>query len=153
MNSGELLDAAQSQTRDLGGHDLASASHADLSQPNPNPDLAQTSGNTCVSGVNGGAAATVTPLAPKYVSAAKAYVCRDANGLYAMSSLCTHAGCKVTHQSSLFYCPCHGAAFDLNGQNPTSPASSPLEHYEMCVDGAGNVQINTSKTVDASTRV
>ena len=141
-------DAAQSGS----SSDLASSSHTDLATKTSSPDLAGPS-NACTTGISGGAASAITASAPKYVSSAQAYVCRDAGGLYAMSSVCTHAGCKVTHETSSFYCPCHGASFDLDGQNPTYPAPSPLKHYEMCVDSSGNVQINKSKIVSASTRV
>lgn len=144
-------DGAQEST----STDLASSSSskADLATAGSSPDLAQASGNTCATGVSGGAASAITASSPKYVSTAKAYVCRDAGGLYAMSSLCTHSGCKVSLDTNQWYCPCHGATFDLNGQHPTAPAYSSLKHYEMCVDGSGNVQIDTSKTVSASTRV
>lgn len=133
--------------------DLASHSSGDLSTKTSNPDLAQSQGNSCATGISGGPASAVTASSPKYVSTAQAYVCRDGNGLYAMSSACTHAGCRVTHETSSWYCNCHGATFDLNGQNPTSPANGPLEHYAMCVDGSGNVQIDTSTIVSASKRV
>lgn len=150
-------DAGTSETTDAAQHqqsgDMASTSQDDLATSMSNPDLAQPPNNSCAAATSGGSAASITAASPKYISSAHVYVCRDSGGLYAMSSLCTHAGCKVTLDTTQWYCGCHGATFDLNGQNPTSPAFSPLKHYEMCVDGSGNVQVNTSKTVSASTRV
>ena len=133
--------------------DLASSSPQDLATKASSADLAQAPSSACATGINGGAASAITASAPKYVSSAQAYVCRDSGGLYAMSSVCPHAGCKVTHETTQFYCNCHGASFDLDGQNPTAPAFSPLKHYEMCVDDSGNVQITENKVVSASTRV
>ncbi len=80
------------------------------------------------------------------------YVLRDSGGLYALSASCTHAGCTVRKQTTEFYCPCHGATFDLNGQNPTGPAFSPLDHYALCVDSAGNVYVDYNTTVSPTTR-
>jgi nitrite reductase/ring-hydroxylating ferredoxin subunit len=80
------------------------------------------------------------------------FVCRDAGGLYALDASCTHSGCTVQKQATRFYCPCHGAHFDLNGQNPAAPAYSPLKHYALCVDGSGNIKVDYNTNVPASTR-
>ncbi len=81
------------------------------------------------------------------------FVCRDAGGLYAINGSCPHAGCTVTKKTTEWYCNCHGATFDLNGQKPTSPAHSSLAHYAVCIDGSGNVIVDYTKTVVATTRV
>lgn len=99
-----------------------------------------------------GPASAIMEGSPKYVSSVNAYVCRDAGGLYAVSARCTHQGCTVDPDASGFSCPCHGATFDINGQNPTSPAGSPLPHYALCVDSSGDLQIDKSQHVDPSTR-
>jgi Rieske Fe-S protein len=80
------------------------------------------------------------------------YVVRDGGGLFAISSLCTHSGCRNTPKTNQFYCPCHGATFALDGTQPTSPAKSALKHYVMCVDASGNVTVNTSLTAPTATR-
>jgi nitrite reductase/ring-hydroxylating ferredoxin subunit len=55
---------------------------------------------------------------------------RDANGVYAISAVCTHAGCLLDDSSSTpargLYCPYHGSAFDGNGSVTNGPARSPL---------------------------
>lgn len=107
---------------------------------------------SCSGTVNAGAATAIVAGSPKYISANKIYVCRDSAGLYAMSSACTHQGCKLTVEATDFWCNCHGATFDLNGQNPTSPANRPLNHYALCVDSSGDIEINPSQVVDPSTR-
>jgi Rieske Fe-S protein len=130
-------------------HDGATGPN-DLAGPQ---DLAQTS--NCSGPYNAGAASAITVGAAKHLTDNvnfDLFLCRDSGGLYAMSAQCTHAGATLTHQSTQFHCPAHGATFDLNGQHPTSPAFSPLDHYALCVDGSGNVLIDYNTVVSASTR-
>ncbi len=51
------------------------------------------------------------------------------NQIRVLSRICTHAGCKVKHESSLLDCPCHGSRFDLNGNVIKGPADAPLASY------------------------
>lgn len=85
------------------------------------------------------------------VEAGPVVLARDEGGLYAMSALCTHLGCQVTVEGDGLPCPCHGSVFDLQGEVVTGPASSPLEHYAVTVDG-DTVTVDTTAVVDASTR-
>jgi Rieske Fe-S protein len=77
----------------------------------------------------------------------------DANGLFAFSTSCTHQGCTVGAPSSTgaTLCPCHGARFDGNGAVTAGPARTPLPHFALTVCN-GNVYVDTSTTVAASTR-
>jgi len=44
------------------------------------------------------------------------------------SSYCTHLGCRIqTYENGRLQCPCHGSAFDLNGNPLKGPASKPLK--------------------------
>lgn len=88
------------------------------------------------------------------VPSAPAIIARDALGIYAMTSTCTHEGCDVAPASggSLF-CPCHGSSFDANGNRTAGPAQSPLVHFAVDVDPAGNLTIHGGVQVDATTRV
>ncbi len=120
------------------------------------PDLAQGQGNgNCAAGVNAGQASAIAAGAAVHFTDNQSYdlfVCRDSGGLYALNAICPHAGCTVRKATSQFFCPCHGATFDLNGQHPTSPAFSPLDHYTLCVDAAGDVIVDFNTTVSATTR-
>lgn len=86
-------------------------------------------------------------------------VCRDANGIYAMSAYCTHADCVIsvdpndTSAVPSFLCPCHQSTFDYNGTNTGGPAPKPLPHYLVTIDATGQITIDTGMVVDASTRV
>lgn len=81
------------------------------------------------------------------------FVCRDQGGIFAMTALCPHRYCEVELQSdNTFFCNCHGAQFDFDGQHPTYPAYTGLEHYAVCIDGGGHVIVDYNSVVAASTR-
>lgn len=81
---------------------------------------------------------------------------RDANGLYALTIVCTHQGCPVGPSSAggtlHLACPCHGSQFDLNGAVLRGPANRPLAHFAVEVDAAGNVIVHTAVQVSPATR-
>ncbi len=83
-------------------------------------------------------------------------VARDANGLYAMSAVCTHAGCLLDDSSqtvsSGLSCPCHGSSFDGNGGVTHGPAREPLQHYAVTVAADGTITVDGSQPVSSSTR-
>ena len=64
-------------------------------------------------------------------------VARDANGVYAMSAVCTHAGCLLDDSNSTIAsglsCPCHGSTFDGSGTVTGGPAQSSLQHYAVTI--------------------
>jgi nitrite reductase/ring-hydroxylating ferredoxin subunit len=83
-------------------------------------------------------------------------VARDAGGVYAMSAVCTHAGCLLDESSQTIAaglsCPCHGSAFDGNGNVTRGPARAPLQHYAVTVAADGSLSVDGSQPVSASTR-
>lgn len=54
----------------------------------------------------------------------------------AMSNICTHLGCRVrwVEDEDQFFCPCHNAVFDKQGQVVAGPPPSPLNKYEVKVE-------------------
>ena len=77
---------------------------------------------------------------------------RDAQGVYAMSLICPHEGCESDVQGTGVFCACHGSQFDANGAVLRGPAQQPLDHYPVTIAATGEISVDTSKTVDASTR-
>jgi cytochrome b6-f complex iron-sulfur subunit len=75
--------------------------------------------------------------------AARLVVGRDAAGVYAFSSICTHTGCVLSCPAQLgdLVCPCHGSRFDANGEVLEGPATTPLRHYKVTVS-AGIVSVD-----------
>jgi quinol---cytochrome c reductase iron-sulfur subunit, bacillus type len=55
----------------------------------------------------------------------------------ALSSTCTHLGCRVSWNadSQTLRCPCHGGVFDRTGAVKAGPPSAPLARLETRVDG------------------
>jgi Rieske Fe-S protein len=91
------------------------------------------------------------------LSDAPAILGRDENGLYAMTSTCTHEGCDMIHDGSVtssgISCSCHGSRFDLNGNVTNGPASAPLQHFAVSIDASGAITVHGGMDVSASTRV
>ena len=54
-------------------------------------------------------------------------VFRDEEGVFAISTVCTHLGCIVKPTAEGFECPCHGSRFDVAGEVLHGPAAKPLE--------------------------
>jgi Rieske Fe-S protein len=54
----------------------------------------------------------------------------------AMSNICTHLGCRVRwiDEQGQFFCPCHNAIFDKEGQVVAGPPPRPLDRYEVKVE-------------------
>ena len=58
---------------------------------------------------------------------ATAYLLHPAKDIFlAFNAACTHQGCPVSYIGPGFHCPCHGSAFDQNGQATAGPANTPL---------------------------
>ncbi len=83
-------------------------------------------------------------------------VARDENGVYGMSSVCTHAGCLLNDGSRTItaglVCPCHGSVFDGDGNVTRGPARAPLQHYQVTIAADGGITVDGSQPVPASTR-
>ncbi len=81
---------------------------------------------------------------------------RDGAGLYAMSTLCTHAQCDMRSNGSVasdgMSCACHRSKFDVNGTPTGGPAQSTLPHFAVSLGSDGAVTIHQSQTVSSGTR-
>ena len=83
-------------------------------------------------------------------------VARDANGVYAMSAVCTHAGCLLVDSAQTIAgglgCPCHGSVFDGDGAVTAGPARRALQHYLVTIAADGSITVDGSQPVSASAR-
>lgn len=118
----------------------------------PRGDLADACGPA--GSIDGGPAAQLVVGQAQSVTGKHLFVCRDAGGLYALTSICTHMGCDVGFVSASdgFHCPCHGSTYDFNGQVTNGPAPLPLSHFALCVDSAGEIFVDPQTVVPADQR-
>ena len=75
----------------------------------------------------------------KTVNSYGVYVYRKseaADDLVVLSNVCTHLSCRVTWFNDVkeYDCPCHDAAFDIEGQVLSGPPPRPLDRYEHKIE-------------------
>lgn len=77
---------------------------------------------------------------------------RDAEGVYAISTICTHLGCLVKSTPDGFECPCHGSRFAADGSVLKGPAPTALPWLKI-TGGDGTYIVDEAATVPAGTKV
>jgi Rieske Fe-S protein len=81
---------------------------------------------------------------------------RDAGGVYAMTSICTHKKCDMLSHGGIVptgvNCSCHLSRFDLLGQVLMGPASLPLAHFYCELGMDGTVLVDPTAPVDPGFR-
>ncbi|HLG18220.1 MAG TPA: Rieske 2Fe-2S domain-containing protein [Bdellovibrionota bacterium] len=80
------------------------------------------------------------------------FLFRDEEGFYAISAVCTHLGCVVRRIEETYECPCHGSAFDQNGQVTRGPAPAPLKWLKIAQSADGYLVVNLAENVRTGTR-
>lgn len=75
------------------------------------------------------------------------WIIRNDDGIYALSTVCTHLGCPPNWQEAenKFKCPCHGSGFYKTGINFEGPAPRPLERFRILLAEDGQVMVDKSK--------
>jgi cytochrome b6-f complex iron-sulfur subunit len=80
-------------------------------------------------------------------------VYKDANSVYAVSTVCTHLGCIVKTTENGFDCPCHGSKFNKDGSVVKGPAPSALPWLEVKHLGGDSFLIDEGKRVEVGKTV
>jgi cytochrome b6-f complex iron-sulfur subunit len=78
---------------------------------------------------------------------------RDEEGVYAISTVCTHLGCIVRSSPGGFDCPCHGSQFAADGSVVKGPAPRALPWFQVTDAGGGSYIVDEGATVPAGTKV
>lgn len=75
------------------------------------------------------------------------WIIRNDQGIYALSTVCTHLGCTPNWLSSSkkFKCPCHGSGFKATGINFEGPAPRPLERYRIVLADSGEIIVDKTQ--------
>lgn len=79
----------------------------------------------------------------KTVNSYGAYVIRHGDdSVTVLSNICTHLACRVNwkEDQALYVCPCHDAAFKIDGSVNSGPPPRPLDVYETKIED-GNLFI------------
>lgn len=79
-------------------------------------------------------------------------VFRDGEGVFAISTVCTHLGCIVKTSAAGFDCPCHGSGFTKDGTVRKGPAPKPLPWLKVSKDG-GTITVDEESKVKTGTKV
>jgi len=76
------------------------------------------------------------------------WVVRNDEGMYALSTVCTHLGCTPNWLGTerKFKCPCHGSGFRFSGVNFEGPAPRPLERYKILLAADGQIIVDKTKS-------
>ncbi len=82
------------------------------------------------------------------------FVIRRDDKLFALSSVCTHKGCKVRVQDDLsFLCKCHGSRFDKDGHATKGPATRDLPRLAVATDDQRHLLVDPDQKLDAQASV
>ena len=75
------------------------------------------------------------------------WIVRNDEGIYALSTTCTHLGCTPNWLAAeqKFKCPCHGSGFRKTGINFEGPAPRPLERSRIVLADDGQIVIDKTK--------
>jgi len=83
----------------------------------------------------------------KYFDNDQVYAFADAEGIYAISAVCTHLGCVVNKEKDGFVCPCHGSRYGLDGKIEQGAAPKDLPWYKISLLPSGQLQVDKKRIV------
>ena len=88
----------------------------------------------------------------KYFKHDQVYALSDAEGIYAISAVCTHLGCVVNRDGGGFVCPCHGSRYGLNGKIEKGAAPRDLPWYKISLLPNGQLMVDKKTTVETGVK-
>lgn len=86
-------------------------------------------------------------VSERWKTAHAVWIVRDAEKIYALSTVCTHLGCTPNWlpNDNKFKCPCHGSGFYTTGINFEGPAPRPLERFKIFLSDDGEIVIDKTQ--------
>ena len=84
----------------------------------------------------------------KFKKQFNAWIVRDEESIFALSTVCTHLGCTPNWlpAESKFKCPCHGSGFRMTGIHFEGPAPRPLERFKIGLANDGQILVDKTKS-------
>ena len=84
----------------------------------------------------------------KYKKQFNAWIVRDEESIFALSTVCTHLGCTPNWLpvESKFKCRCHGSGFRMTGIHFEGPAPRPLERFKIGLANDGQILVDKTKS-------
>jgi cytochrome b6-f complex iron-sulfur subunit len=95
---------------------------------------------------------SLAPETPYFAPGHPVALFKGTDGVYAVSTVCTHLGCIVKQKGSGFGCPCHGSEFRGDGSVVKGPAPRALPWLAVKKEGDAWV-VDEEKTVPLGTKV
>ena len=93
------------------------------------------------------------------VSGFRVAVGRDEDGVWAVSTHCTHLGCNIADRDTRgninfdgFECGCHGSRYDRDGNVENGPSVRPLRNYDVAIEGDGEIFVDMTAVVPRGSR-
>ncbi len=80
------------------------------------------------------------------------FIFSDADGLHAISNVCTHLGCLISASEDGFLCPCHGSKYNLDGKVIAGPAPRDLPWLDISQRVDGTLVVDASKEIRTGTK-
>ena len=82
----------------------------------------------------------------KFQNQYRIWVVRNTEGIFVISTICTHLGCTPDWKPSenKFKCPCHGSGYDPEGVNFEGPAPRPMDRAHVELDPEGQIVVDLS---------
>jgi cytochrome b6-f complex iron-sulfur subunit len=95
---------------------------------------------------------TLAPGEPFVPPGRAVAVFRDADGVFAVSTVCTHLGCIVKKEAGGFGCPCHGSKFAFDGAVTKGPAPKALPWLAVTKAADGGYVVDEANAVAPGTK-
>ena len=83
----------------------------------------------------------------RYKKQFNAWIVRDDESIFALSTVCTHLGCTPNWLATdnKFKCPCHGSGFRMTGIHFEGPAPRPLERFKISLADDGQIIVDKTQ--------
>jgi cytochrome b6-f complex iron-sulfur subunit len=93
------------------------------------------------------------PGSATFLPERRLFVFSSPDGLFCISSICTHLGCNVRHVEAGFECPCHGSRYDENGRVISGPAPKSLAWYAVTLSPRAELIVDLDHPVGPEFRL